>query len=88
MTMCNWTSNVVISSTFLTQIQNNGPTATYGFYGGVNFISLITMFFIYPETQGMQLEEIRGIFDKNFGVKKADEWQEEKRLERRNACMV
>ncbi|KAI0967921.1 general substrate transporter [Xylaria arbuscula] len=71
MTCTCWGSNIIIASTFLTQLQNTTPSGTYGFYAAVCLIGYVAIYFCYPEVAGMTLEDIREVFSDGSGVKKA-----------------
>lgn len=71
MTCTCWASNIVVASTFLTQLENTTPSGTYGFYSAVSLLGYVAIYFCYPEVAGMTLEDIRVIFRDDFGVKEA-----------------
>ncbi|CAK7201046.1 hypothetical protein SEUCBS139899_003747 [Sporothrix eucalyptigena] len=75
LTMTCWGSNVIVSSTFLTQMQNTTPSGAFGFYAAICFFGWIGIYFCYPEVKGMTLEDITEIFHHGFGVKQAREIQ-------------
>lgn len=77
LTMSCWGSNVIVASTFLTQMQNTTPSGAFGFYAGVCFFGWVGVYFCYPDVKGMTLEDIREVFRHGFGVKYAREKQEE-----------
>lgn len=39
-----------------------GPTGSFGFYAGMNFIALMLIFFFLPETKERTLEELDYVF--------------------------
>lgn len=81
LTMTCWGSNVIVASTFLTQMENTTPSGAFGFYAAICILGWVAVYFCYPEVKGMTLEDIREIFDHGFGVKRARELQkEQKRL--------
>jgi SP family myo-inositol transporter-like MFS transporter 13 len=77
-----WGSNIIVASTFLTQMENTTPSGAFGFYATVCFLGWIAVYFCYPEVKGMTLEDIREIFKHGFGVKYARELQKEAKLKR------
>lgn len=79
LTMSCWGSNVIVASTFLTQMENTTPSGTFGFYAAVCFFGWIGVYFFYPEVNGMTLEDIREVFKCGFGVKYAQELQKERK---------
>lgn len=80
-----WGANIIVASTFLTQMENTTPSGTFGFYAGICFVTWIGVYFCYPEVKGMTLEDIREVFKHGFGVKYANELQKKMRQERKMA---
>ncbi|TVY28268.1 Myo-inositol transporter [Lachnellula hyalina] len=78
-----WGANIIVASTFLTQMENTTPSGAFGFYAAICFFGWIAVYFCYPEVKGMTLEDIREIFQHGFGVKYARKLQKEARLRRR-----
>ncbi|TVY52323.1 Myo-inositol transporter 1 [Lachnellula cervina] len=78
-----WGANIIVASTFLTQMENTTPSGAFGFYAGICFVGWICVYFCYPEVKGMTLEDIREIFKHGFGVKYARQLQKEAKLQRR-----
>jgi len=77
-----WGSNIIVASTFLTQMENTTPSGAFGFYAAICFFGWIAVYFCYPEVKGMTLEDIREIFKHGFGVKYARQLQKETKLRR------
>jgi len=77
LTMTCWGSNVIVASTFLTQMQNTTPSGAFGFYAAICICGWVAVYFCYPEVAGMTLEDIREIYTQGFGVKRAREMQKE-----------
>jgi SP family myo-inositol transporter-like MFS transporter 13 len=77
-----WGSNIIVASTFLTQMENTTPSGAFGFYAAICFFGWIAVYFCYPEVKGMTLEDIREIFKHGFGVKYARELQKEMKAQR------
>ncbi|KAI4716121.1 general substrate transporter [Aureobasidium sp. EXF-10727] len=76
LTMTCWGSNVIVASTFLTQMENTTPSGAFGFYAAICILGCFPcVYFCYPEVKGMTLEDIREIFSHGFGVQKARELQ-------------
>ncbi|TRX92109.1 hypothetical protein FHL15_006976 [Xylaria flabelliformis] len=71
MTCTCWASNIIVASTFLTQLENTTPSGTYGFYAAICLLGYVAIYFCYPEVAGMTLEDIRVIFSHGFGVQEA-----------------
>ncbi|MCJ1474259.1 myo-inositol transporter [Lambiella insularis] len=78
-----WGSNVIVASTFLTQMENTTPSGAFGFYAAICFFGWIAVYFCYPEVKGMTLEDIRDIFQHGFGVQRGRELQKEAKLKRK-----
>lgn len=71
LTMTCWGSNIIVASTFLTQMENTTPSGAFGFYAAICILGWFSIYFCYPEVKGMTLEDIREIFQDGFGVKRA-----------------
>ena len=54
----NWSSNLLVSLTFLTLLQMMGPTRTFWLYGAFAIAAWIFSYYQVPETKGRTLEEI------------------------------
>lgn len=67
-TAANWAGSLIVSATFLTMFQNITPMGTYGFYAGMCFLGELLVFLLYPETAGLNLEEIQGLLHGGFRV--------------------
>lgn len=85
LTMSCWGSNVIVSSTFLTQMANTTPSGAFGFYAAVCFFGWVGVIFCYPDVKGMTLEDIREVFQHGFGVQYARELQREAKHNRNSA---
>ncbi|KAL9109912.1 MAG: hypothetical protein Q9227_005435 [Pyrenula ochraceoflavens] len=81
LTMTCWGANVIVASTFLTQMENTTPSGAFGFYAAICILGWVAVYFCYPEVRGMTLEDIREIFKHGFGVKKAREAQRQMKLD-------
>ncbi|XP_059289416.1 inositol transporter 4-like [Lycium ferocissimum] len=62
----NWTSNLIVSLTFLTLIEHLGSSGTFLLFAGFSLLGLIAIFFLVPETKGMQFEEIEKVLQKGY----------------------
>ncbi|BGO90244.1 hypothetical protein NBRC10512_004765 [Rhodotorula toruloides] len=74
-----WGGNLIISATFLSLLNALGPAGTYGFFSGLCFLTFVFIFFCYPESAGLTLEETGTLFVDGFGVRKADRMRQAKR---------
>lgn len=71
-TAANWAGSLIVSATFLTMFKNDtwdGPTGTFSFYAGMCFLGEILTFLFYPETAGLDLEEVQGLLQGGFRVR-------------------
>ncbi|OKL55465.1 hypothetical protein UA08_09321 [Talaromyces atroroseus] len=83
LTMSCWGANIIVASTFLTQMENTTPSGAFGFYAGICFFGWVAVYFCYPEVKGMTLEDIREVFKHGFGVNYARNVQSEIKERRR-----
>ncbi|RQM22690.1 hypothetical protein B5M09_006019 [Aphanomyces astaci] len=67
-TAVNWISNLVVSLTFLSLIQATSTYATFWLYGAVATVGFVYLVYHLPETKGLTLEEIDGVFQVRGGV--------------------
>ncbi|KAL2436833.1 Myo-inositol transporter 1 [Exophiala dermatitidis] len=72
-----WSTNIIISSTFLSMMKGITPSGAFGFYCGICFVGWVFIVFCYPECKGMPLEAIREVFSRGFGVRYSKQWQRE-----------
>ncbi|KAF2152780.1 general substrate transporter [Myriangium duriaei CBS 260.36] len=80
LTCTSWGSNVIVASTFLTQMENTTPSGAFGFYAAVTLLGCFPcVYFCYPEVKGMTLEDIRALFQHGFGVKESLRVQKEQK---------
>ncbi|GAA5983191.1 hypothetical protein JCM11641_006841 [Rhodosporidiobolus odoratus] len=77
-TTCNWGGNLIIGSTFLSLIDAITAAGAFGFYAGLCFLGGVFVFFLYPETSGLSLEETREVFADGFDIKKANRMRKQK----------
>lgn len=75
-----WLANLVVSVAYLTQLKSLGASGTYGLYLGFISVGYVFVYFCYPETKELSLEETNLIFQDDFGVKKAQEMLKEKKV--------
>ncbi|KAI7821529.1 hypothetical protein BC939DRAFT_204566 [Gamsiella multidivaricata] len=61
-TACNFAGNLVISLTFLTLTQRITATGTFWLYACILVIAWLFVFFLVPETAGLNLEAIQELF--------------------------
>ncbi|KAI8277450.1 Myo-inositol transporter 1 [Colletotrichum sp. SAR 10_98] len=77
----NWGPNIIVSSTFLSMMRGMTPSGTFGFYAGLSFLGWVFVIFCFPEAANMTLEEIRIVFEHGFGVRYAEEWRKQRKLD-------
>ena len=70
-TAMNWASNFAVGITFLQMLDGLGPSVTFMSYGVVCAIGWVVVWFIYPETKGLCLEETGGLLRDGWGVEVA-----------------
>lgn len=64
--MSNWVSNLVVSLTFLSLTEALGSAGTFLLFAGFSLLGLIAIFFLVPETKGLQFEEVENILKKGY----------------------
>lgn len=62
----NWTSNLIVSETFLTLTEHLGSSGTFLLFAGFSTIGLIGIFLLVPETKGLHFEEVEQMLKKGF----------------------
>ena len=72
-----WSTNIIISSTFLSMMKGITPSGAFGFYCGICFVGWIFVVFCYPDVKGMPLETVREVFAHGFGLRFSKQWQRE-----------
>lgn len=77
-----WGCNIIIASTFLSMMKAWTPSGAFGFYAAICFFGWIFVVFAYPEVKGLPLEDVRQIFEHDFGVKVAERLQKERKAMR------
>uniref|UniRef100_A0A1N6MC12 Putative sugar porter n=1 Tax=[Candida] hispaniensis TaxID=312227 RepID=A0A1N6MC12_9ASCO len=70
-TATNWAGSLIVSSTFLTMLDNITPTGTFSFYAGLCAVGEVFVYFLYPETAGLDLEQIQKLLQGGFNVKES-----------------
>lgn len=68
----NWTSNLIVSETFLTLTEHLGSSGTFLLFAGFSTLGLFAIFMLVPETKGMQFEEVERMLKKGFSPFKKD----------------
>ncbi|KAK3691604.1 hypothetical protein LTR37_018559 [Vermiconidia calcicola] len=68
-TATNWSSNFLIGITFLPMMELLSPGVTFETYALICVVGWMGVWSIYPETAGLELEEVGKLLDKGWGVK-------------------
>ncbi|GAB2298966.1 Sugar (and other) transporter [Dionaea muscipula] len=81
----NWSSNLIVSETFLTLTQHLGSSGTFLLFAGFSALGLIFIYFLVPETKGLPIEEVERMLEKGFkpdlcGLRKKKEYSKEDKL--------
>lgn len=72
-TATNWFCNTIVGLTFLPMMQAITPGWTFVTYAVVCVFGWLAIFFIYPETTGLEIEEVGQLLQDGWGVKKSIE---------------
>nr|GEU78006.1 inositol transporter 4-like [Tanacetum cinerariifolium] len=64
--VANWVSNLIISETFLTLTEVLGSAGTFLLFAGFSTVGLVAIFFLVPETKGLQFEEVEKMLEKGY----------------------
>ncbi|GAB2224729.1 hypothetical protein Drorol1_Dr00005499 [Drosera rotundifolia] len=62
----NWSSNLIVSETFLTLTEHLGSSGTFLLFAGFSAIGLICIYILVPETKGLPIEEVEQMLEKGF----------------------
>ena len=72
-TATNWGLNTIVGLTFLPMMQGLTPTWTFVVYAVVCVVGWVAIWWCYPETMGMEIEEIGGLLQEGWGVEESME---------------
>ncbi|GAA0155025.1 transporter [Lithospermum erythrorhizon] len=75
--VANWTSNLIVSQSFLSLTEAIGSSGTFLLFAGFSVIGLIFIFFLVPETKGLQFEEVENLLAKGYKPKLCCSGQED-----------
>jgi SP family myo-inositol transporter-like MFS transporter 13 len=70
-TATNWSSNAVIGITFLPLMEFLGASATFGLYAAICLLGWVLVHRIYPETSGLELEDVGDLLSDGWGVERS-----------------
>ncbi|CAO1600760.1 MAG: hypothetical protein LQ349_000373 [Xanthoria aureola] len=72
-TATNWGCNFLVGLTFLPMMEYLTPVWTFSLYALVCLVGWFLAWKIYPETKGLELEDMRGLLRNGWGVKKSSD---------------
>ncbi|XP_078148120.1 putative inositol transporter 2 [Carex rostrata] len=72
----NWIANLIISQSFLSLTKALGTAPTFILFGIVSMIAFVLIWFIVPETKGLQFEEVESMLEE----KEYKPWKTRKRI--------
>lgn len=64
--VANWTSNLIVSESYLTLTEHLGAGGTFFVFAGVSCISLMFIYRFVPETKGLTFEEVEKILEVGY----------------------
>ncbi|KAK3432200.1 inositol transporter 4 [Eucalyptus grandis] len=67
--VANWSSNLVVSQTFLTLTEALGSAGIFLLFAGFSFLGLIAIYFLVPETKGLHIEEVEKLLQEGYKPK-------------------
>ncbi|PON90238.1 Sugar/inositol transporter [Trema orientale] len=67
--VANWSSNLVVSETFLTLTKALGSAATFLLFAGFSMLGFVAIYSLVPETKGLTLEEVGKLLEEGFTPK-------------------
>lgn len=70
-TSTNWSSNFAVGLTFLPMMEFLTPVWTFALYALVCFAGWVCTLKIYPETKGLELEDMRELLKDGWGVQES-----------------
>lgn len=62
----NWTSNLIVSLTFLSLTEALGSAGTFLLFAGFSITRLIAIYFLVPETKGLPFEEVEKLLERGL----------------------
>ncbi|TYJ53298.1 hypothetical protein B9479_006062 [Cryptococcus floricola] len=82
-TTANWVANLVVSVSYLSELETLTPAGTYGLYLGFSTLFFIFLVFCYPETKQLSIDETSLLFEDDYGVKRSRQMRKERQEARR-----
>ncbi|KAJ6779098.1 INOSITOL TRANSPORTER 4-LIKE [Salix koriyanagi] len=62
----NWCSNLIVSESYLSLTEALGAGGTFFLFAGISTISLVFIYFLVPETKGLQFEEVEKLLEDGY----------------------
>ncbi|ODN77197.1 hypothetical protein L202_05719 [Cryptococcus amylolentus CBS 6039] len=78
-----WVANLVVSVSFLSELETLTPAGTYGLYLGFSTVFFIFLIFCYPETKQLSIDETSMLFEDDWGVARSRQMRRERAETRR-----
>ncbi|WVQ77301.1 hypothetical protein IAR50_006985 [Cryptococcus sp. DSM 104548] len=82
-TTANWVANLVVSVSYLSELETLTPSGTYGLYLGFSLVFFIFLYFCYPETKQLSIDETSLLFEEDYGVERSRQMRRERQEARR-----
>lgn len=70
-TATNWGCNTIVGLTFLPMMEMLTPGWTFVTYAGICALGWVAVWFIYPETMGLDLEDVGSLLKDGWGVEES-----------------
>jgi SP family myo-inositol transporter-like MFS transporter 13 len=64
--VANWCSNLIVSESYLSLTEALGAGGTFFVFAGISTISLVFIYFLVPETKGLQFEEVEKLLEDGY----------------------
>ncbi|XP_052207242.1 inositol transporter 4-like [Diospyros lotus] len=64
--VANWVSNLIVSETFLSLTHALGSAGTFLLFAAFSFTGTLAIYFLVPETKGLQFEEVEKLLEQGF----------------------
>lgn len=84
-TATDWAGSLVISSTFLTMLENITPTGTFALFAGLTAASIVLVYFCYPELSNLSLEEVEMVLTGGFNIKMSEKLAKKRKNQHKEA---
>ncbi|KAL7424987.1 hypothetical protein Q5752_000674 [Cryptotrichosporon argae] len=82
-TTSNWLANLVVSTSYLSELSAITPMGTFLLYLGFVTVGGIFVFFCYPETRGISVDDVGLLFEDGFGVRRSEQIRASKTVPQR-----